>query len=233
MRAILMFTGLLLLGGCAGQQPDGLSRLLGGGSCSKPDADQQLSLDMADQMINEGRPHAGLAHLEQLPESLDQVRLRKAKVLRLLGRNEAEPLYRSLLGGCLAAEGEHGLGQIASARGDDQQALRHLQRAVRLAPTDEKVRNDLGVVQMNLGQHAQARFEFLTAIELKDDNPLPAINLVTLLLVQDNWNQAEDLVRRLHLGAAQFAEAQARAARLKAGARGPLAAAAQPPALVN
>lgn len=137
MKAILLFSSLLLLAGCAGQQPDGLAHLFGG-SCGKPDADQQLSLDMADQMINEGRPHAGLAHLEQLPDTLDQVRLRKAKVLRLLGRGEAEPLYRSLLGGCLAAEGEHGLGQLAAARGDDVQALRNLQRAARLAPTDEK-----------------------------------------------------------------------------------------------
>jgi hypothetical protein len=85
MKAIMLMTGLLLLTGCAGQPPEGLARLLGGGSCGKPAADQQLSLDMADQMIGEGRPHAGLAHLEQLPETLDQVRLRKAKVLRLLG----------------------------------------------------------------------------------------------------------------------------------------------------
>ena len=50
---------------------------------------------------------------------------------------------------------------------------------------------------MNLGDHEQARFEFLTAIELKDDNPLPAVNLVTLSLVEDNWQQAADLVTRL------------------------------------
>jgi hypothetical protein len=86
MKAIMLMMGLLLLTGCAGQPPEGLARLLGGGSCGKPAADQQLSLDMADQMIGEGRPHAGLAHLEQLPETLDQVRLRKAKVLRLLGQ---------------------------------------------------------------------------------------------------------------------------------------------------
>ncbi|MFV3404465.1 tetratricopeptide repeat protein [Pseudomonas sp. NY15463] len=232
MRAIMVLTGLLL-SGCAGQQSTVLGGMFGGDSCAKPDANQQMSLDMADQLIAEGRPHAGLAHLEQLPDGLDQVRLRKAKVLRLLGRSQAEPLYRSLLGGCLAAEGEHGLGQLASARGDEVQALSHLQRAVRLAPTNEKVRNDLGVVQMNLGHAEQARFEFLTAIELKDDNPLPAINLVALALVQDNWAQAEDLVKRLHLAPAQFAQAQARAQQLKAGGRGPLAAATQATAVVN
>lgn len=220
MKAILLFTGLLLLGGCAGQPPEGIARLLGTPACGKPDADQQLALNLADEVLNEGRPHASLAHLQQLPDDLDQVRLRKARVLRLLGRSEAEPLYRSLLGGCLAAEGEHGLGQLASARGDDVQALRNLQRAVRLAPTDEKVRNDLGVVLMNLGNHEQARFEFLTAIELKDDNPLPAVNLVTLSLVEDNWQQATDLVARLRLKPEQFAEAQARARQLKASGRG-------------
>lgn len=216
MKAILMLTGVLLLSGCAGQSSEGLAQMLGGGACGKPDADQQLALNLADEMLNDGRPHASLAHLQELPDALPQVRLRKAKVLRLLGRSEAEPLYRSLLGGCLAAEGEHGLGQLASARGDDAQALRNLQRAVHLAPTDEKVRNDLGVVLMNLGNHEQARFEFLTAIELKDDNPLPAVNLVTLSLVQDNWQQAADLVARLRLKPAQFAEAQARAKQLEA-----------------
>jgi Flp pilus assembly protein TadD len=95
------------------------------------------------------------------------------------------------------------------------------------------VRNDLGVVQMKLGNDEQARFEFLTALELKDDNPLPAVNLVTLSLLQDNWNQAEDLVKRLRLKPEQFAEAQARAQQLRAGGRGPLAARTTPTAAIN
>lgn len=225
MKVILLFTGLILLAGCAGQPPAELGQWFGTSSCGKPDADQQLALNLADEMLNDGRPHASLAHLQQLPDNLDQVRLRKAKVSRLLGLSEAEPLYRSLLGGCLAAEGEHGLGQLASARGDDVQALQNLQRAVRLAPTDERVRNDLGVVLMSLGRYEQARFELLTAIELKDDNPLPAVNLVALSLLQNNWQQATDLVSRLQLKPLQFAEAQARARQIQSNGRGPLAAA--------
>jgi len=233
MKTILLCASLVLLTGCAGQQPEGLRQLFATASCSKPDADQQLALNLADEMLNDGRPHASLAHLQQLPDTFEQVRLRKAKVSRLLGLSEAEPLYRSLLGGCLAAEGEHGLGQLASARGDDVQALQNLQRAVRLAPTDERVRNDLGVVLMNLGRYDQARFELLTAIELKDDNTLSAVNLVTLALVQDNWQQATDLVGRLQLKAGQFAEAQARAGKIKAGGRGPIASARAPDMMVN
>ncbi|HGA2316187.1 TPA: tetratricopeptide repeat protein [Pseudomonas putida] len=232
MKAIVLCASLMLLAGCAGQQPQGLRQLFST-SCGKPDADQQLALNLADQMLNDGRPHASLAHLQQLPDSLDQVRLRKAKVSRLLGRSEAEPLYRSLLGGCLAAEGEHGLGQLASARGDAVQALQNLQRAERLAPTDERIRNDLGVVLMSLGRYEQARFELLTAIELKDDNPLPAVNLVTLALLQDNWQQATDLVGKLQLKPIQFAEAQARASQLKANSRGPLASASAALKVIN
>ncbi len=136
-----------------------------------------------------------------------------------MGRSEAEPLYRSLLGTCLAAEGEHGLGQLAAARQDNGQAMAHLQRAARLAPTDEKVRNDLGVVYLNQLRIEDARFEFLTAIELKPADQLAAVNLVTLLLYQDNWSQAAELVTRLGLSPEQVSDAQVRAQQLKSPQR--------------
>ena len=84
-----------------------------------------------------------------------------------------------------------------------------------MAPTDEKIRNDLGVVYLNQGELEKARFEFLTAMELKDGDRLAAVNLVSLLLYQDKWQQAADLVSRLGLTAAQFSEAQSRAEQLK------------------
>ena len=136
---------------------------------------------------NEGKLHASLANLQNLPSALPQVRQRQARAYRLLGRPDAEPLYRSLLGTCLAADGEHGLGQLASAKGDNGQAMAHLQRAARLAPTDEKIRNDLGVVYLDQRRLEDARFEFMTAIELKQSDQLAAVNLVTLLIYQDNW----------------------------------------------
>ncbi|MNI55478.1 Tetratricopeptide repeat protein [compost metagenome] len=156
------------------------------------------------------------------------MRLRKAKVYRLLDRSEAEPLYRSLLGGCMAAEAEHGLGQLAAARGDHGLAQAHLQRAARLAPTDEKIRNDLGVVYLNQLRIEDAKFEFLTAIELKQSDQLAAVNLVTLLIYQDDWNRAAELVSRLGLKPAQVTQAQARAEKLKSpGRSGPTVAAVQ------
>ncbi|MGQ7858155.1 tetratricopeptide repeat protein [Pseudomonas sp. 32A] len=216
MKTLMIACSLLLLGGCAtnGQMP--WAGMGTPGSCAKPGADQELSLNLADEMANDGKLHASLANLQNLPETLPQVRQRKAKVYRLLGRSEAEPLYRSLLGTCMAAEGEHGLGQLAAAKGDNGQAMAHLQRAATLSPTDEKIRNDLGVVYLNQLRLEDARFEFLTAIELKQSDQLAAVNLVTLLIYQDNWGQAAQLVSRMGLSPEQVTDAQARAQQLKA-----------------
>ncbi|WAH58182.1 tetratricopeptide repeat protein [Pseudomonas silvicola] len=220
MKALLLATLLLALTGCAADGRIDWQALNGKpGECPKPTPEQELSLNLADDMANEGRLHASLANLEGLPASLVQVRLRKARVLRQLGRSDAEPLYRGLLGTCLAAEGEHGLGQLAAARGDNGLAMSHLQRAARLSPTDDKIRNDLGVVYLNQLRLDDARFEFLTAMELKQEDPLAASNLVTLLLYQDNWKQAAELVSRAHLTPDQVNAAQARAEKLKRGVK--------------
>jgi len=215
MKALIAGLSLLMLGGCAtnGQAP--WATLMSPATCPKPGSDQELSLSLADEMANDGKLHASLANLQNLPDSLPQVRQRQAKAYRLLGRNEAEPLYRSLLGTCMAAEGEHGLGQLSAAKGDNGQAMAHLQRAAKLAPTDEKIRNDLGVVYLNQLRIEDARFEFMTAMELKQSDQLAALNLVTLLIYQDNWGQAAQLVSQLGLSPEQVTEAQIRAEKLK------------------
>ncbi|CAH0321914.1 hypothetical protein DMX03_27565 [Pseudomonas koreensis] len=218
MKVLIVMASLLLLSGCAtdGQAP--WTSLLSPSSCSKLTSEQELSLNLADDLASDGKLHASLANLQSLPDNLSEVRLRKAKVYRLLGRSEAEPLYRSLLGGCLTAQAEHGLGQVYAARGDNGQAQAHLQRAARLAPTDEKIRNDLGVVYLNQLRLNEAKFEFLTAIELSQNNQLATLNMVTLLLYQNDWPQAAEVVSRSKLTPEQFTEAQQRAEKLKAPA---------------
>ena len=223
MKAMIAGVCVLMLGGCANTAQNPWEALTNNASCGKLSSEQQLSLNLADDMANDGKLHASLANLQKLPDTLADVRLRKAKVYRLLGRSEAEPLYRSLLGTCLAAEAEHGLGQLAVARSDYGQAQAHLQRAARLAPTDEKIRNDLGVVYLNQLRIEDARFEFLTAMELKQSDSLAALNLVTLLLYQDDWTRAAELVSRLGLSPAQFSEAQSRAEKLKVPSPSPAA----------
>lgn len=215
-RLASVLASLALLGGCASggnfdwQAFSGTPK-----SCAKIDSDNQLALNLAQDMANEGRLHAALANLEALPDSLPDVRLRKARVMRQLGQSSAEPLYRSLLGTCQAAEGEHGLGQLAAAQGHDAEALTHLLAAMKLAPTDDKIRNDLGVVYLNQKKLGEARFQFVTAMELQQDDHLAAVNLMTLMFYQGDWQQATELVNRFGLSADQVSQAQARATQLK------------------
>jgi Flp pilus assembly protein TadD len=88
-----------------------------------------------------------------------------------------------------------------------------------MAPTDDRMRNDLGVVYLNQQRIPEARFEFMTAMELKQANTLAALNMVTLLIYQDNWKAAAELVTRADLSPKQVVEAQTRAEKLKASAK--------------
>ena len=222
MKAVMAVCALLMLGGCAtGGQSNPPWAAFSGGSCGKLSDDQELSMNLADDMAKEGKLHASLANLQNLPQGYAQVQLRKARIYRQLGRPEAGPLYRGLLGTCLSAEGDHGLGQLAAARGDNTLAASYLERAAQAAPTDEKIRNDLGVVYLNQLRTDEARFEFLTALELKQSGQLAALNLVTLLIYQDQWNQAAELASRAELTPEQVSDAQARAQALKTQAAKP------------
>ena len=222
MKAVMAVCALLMLGGCAtGGQSNPPWAAFSGGSCGKLSDDQELSMNLADDMSKEGKLHASLANLQNLPQGYAQVQLRKARIYRQLGRPEAGPLYRGLLGTCLSAEGDHGLGQLAAARGDNTLAASYLERAAQAAPTDEKIRNDLGVVYLNQLRTDEARFEFLTALELKQSDQLAALNLVTLLIYQDQWSQAAELASRAELTPEQVSDAQARAQALKTQAAKP------------
>ncbi|WP_198650001.1 tetratricopeptide repeat protein [Zobellella maritima] len=172
-------------------------------------------MNLSQKMVESGRLHAALANIELLPNSLPEARLGKAKILRLLNRHEAKGLYQSLLETCLVAQGHHGLAQLAVTAKRDQQALAHLQKAIALSPTNDAMRNDLGVVYLNLRQLEEARFEFLTAIELNESDKRAAGNLLTLLIYQDKLAQASKLVSRYKLSARQYQTAVVRAQRLR------------------
>ncbi len=217
-----MLCALGFLGGCA--NPPVQVGWLARGGCGQPTQEQELALNLARDMATEGRAHAALAHLQALPANLPEVRLRQARIYRSLDRSEAGPLYQSLLGTCLAAEGHHGLGQLAAARGDQREALAQLREAVDLAPTDAKVRNDLGLVLLREGRVEDARFEFLTALELGEGDTLPAQNLLSLLFYEEQYQQAAELVSRMRLPADVVRGAEARAREMKRqGLSAPLA----------
>lgn len=216
MKWMVSMFVLLQLAGCAGSSHLFDAQVGGNGkTCEPPSQEQMLALNLARDMVNEGRLYAALAHLQGLSSSLPEVRLGQAQVMRRLGRSEAQGLYQSLLGTCLAAAGRHGLGQLAVARGDLEEAEQQLREAVRLAPVDARVRNDMGVLYLRQGRVEEANFEFLTAMELDQADTRPALNLLALLFYQQRWDQAAKLITSLGLSAEQTRSAEALAKELK------------------
>lgn len=216
MKRVVTVVGVMgLLAGCASGQAQ--SPWLTGKAdatpmtCAPLSQDQELALNLAQKTAEEGRLHAALANLERLPANLPQARLAKARILRSLNRPEAGELYASLTRTCLKAQGEQGLGQLASAAGRYPEALEHLRLAATLDPTSAPIRNDLGVVYMNLGRMDEARFELLTALELNESEQQPALNLLTLLIYQGKRPQADALAKRMGFSASQMRAAEERA----------------------
>lgn len=183
--------------------------------CAVSGAEQELLLNLSQEMVAEGRLHAALANLEQLPPSIPQVQLRMADVLRDLAPERATTMYRTLINGtCYTASAHHGLGQLAAAQGFYREASGHLRVAAQLAPTDKNIRNDLGLVYLHMRRLPEARFELMTALELGEEDRRAAGNLLTLLLYQDQWTQASELISRLGLPQSEFEAAQQRAQQL-------------------
>lgn len=206
----------LLLGGCANLPGAGPSV---GQSCDEHLSQaQELQLDLARDMLKDGRLHAALANLETMPPQLLDVRESKAVALRRIGSPQARALYQGLLNTCKAGEAHHGLGQIALRNGQLVEAERELREAARLQPTDALIRNDLGVVLLRKDDRAGARFEFLTAVELNEADKLPATNLLSLLFLEGENNQAAALIDKAQLSDDQVRQAHARADALRPGA---------------
>lgn len=202
-------------------------------SCEPLTADQELVLGLSQEMASAGRRHAALANLERLPNEVPQVRLSKARLLRVLGHgSEAEMLFHGLLNSCLAADANHGLGQIEASRGSYPQAQSYLRTAASLSPASEAIRNDLGVVYMNQRRLSEAQFELLTAMELGDHSRRAAMNMLTLLVYQGQWQAAQELVAARGLSSADFKQAEQRAQAMRSQDAPETAALAAPTALV-
>lgn len=217
MKHLTLVMTVLLLSGCAGQMPflNAHQANTAQPVCSPLNNDQELIAGMAEQLVDQGQFHAALATLEQLPESLPEARMRKAQVLRVLDKPEAHALYLSLLDTCVAAQGYHGLGQLAAARGDLAEAESQLRQAIKLEPVNGAMRNDLGVVYLRERKIEQAQFELMTALQLSADGTRASENLLTLLLYQGRWQEAGELANRETIAPARFQVARANAVRLQ------------------
>lgn len=175
-----------------------------GGACgSELNPTDNTRLAGIDQLLRESKPYAALAQLDAFTAQgtrPPQADLARADALRRIDRlDQAEALYRGLLDGCLQGRAWHGLGLLQAQRGQQVDSVASLERARNLQPTDARVRNDLGYALL-LGQRFDdARFEFLTVLELAPGDGRAARNLVLLTLREGRIDKARELATSLGL----------------------------------
>lgn len=159
-----------------------------------------------EQLLREGKPYAALAQLDALATQgtrLPQLDLARADALRRIDRlPQAEALYRGQLTGCMKGRALHGLGLLQAQRGEHADSLASLEQARNLLPTDARVRNDLGYALLLAQRLDDARFEFLTVLELVPADARAARNLVLLTLREGRTDKARELATSLGLDAA-------------------------------
>jgi Flp pilus assembly protein TadD len=203
-RTLVVCAACVVLMGCVGTpvREGGASPRVAAGPCAPLDSTADVQLGLVRQMLEQGRPYAGLAHLATLDAAVQtspQARYLNAELLRNTGQPAAaEAGYKSLLGSCVEGYGHHGLGLLA-AGGDLEQAVIALRTAAEYLPIDARVRNDFGYALLLAGNGAEARHEFLTAMELGDYKRRASMNLVLLMLFEGDERGAERLSRQLQL----------------------------------
>lgn len=197
------------LGGCT-LPPRADPSAAGGAACQAADINPTDNTRLAgiEQLLREGKPYAALAQLDAMATQgvrIPQVDLTRADALRRIDRlSQAETLYRGLLDGCLQGRAWRGLGLLQAQRGQNADSLVSLTRARDLQPTDAKVRNDLGYALFLAQRFDDARFEYLTVLELVPGEPRAARNLVLLTLSEGRREKARELASSLGLDAATF-----------------------------
>lgn len=207
LRLILPLLAALLAGGCAatGTKPIDEAGPVAACDDSALPRDVVMHLDLIADMHERGLHHAALAHLDALePRASDIPRALylRAEALRRSGRGaEAAGLYRTLSQGCLAALGHHGLARVALDENRREEGLRHLQAAVRVAPTDTRIRNDLGYALLLSNRPLEALAQFQTAVELGGGRQ-PFSNRLLALLLLEREAEVQAVVREAGLSPA-------------------------------
>lgn len=221
--AFLVLAGAIGALGCAGTGPTSGSQPADADLASDPASMRRLHLDLVARLVERGQARAALAHLDAVAEEPEQAgaAFLRAESLRQLGRDEeATELYLDLSGGPMRAAAYRGLGLVSARQGRFAEAVESLEQGRDADPTNPRIRNDLGYALLRAQRYAEARAELGAAVELSGEQTPPVRNLVLLLYVVREHEEAERWVRRAGLDARAVESIRAQADRLRREDRG-------------
>jgi len=160
---------------------------------------QQIKSDAVRALLDQGQYYAALAHIEAqkqaIPDSPEVIYLEAEARRHLQQREQADALYKRLLGGPLEGKAWHGLG-LLTASSDLAGAIRALRNASNKLPTDVEIRNDLGYALMEAGRYSEALPELSTAAELAPSQLKSRNNLIILMLLTGNQAGADRMAKQ-------------------------------------
>lgn len=216
-RMALLVVMVVLMAGCSALPPPGDIETLHARQISGEAA--QMHYLLIRRMLNEGKPRAALAHLKALAQNegeTPRLRFLRAEIRRRLRDHEtAETDYWALIEeGHYRAQAHQGLA-LLRAEHDPPAAILHLREAVRLAPADAMLRNDLGYALLRVGETQAAVEALRTALELAPQLRRARLNLALALTVSGRVDQARAVIRRVDSSAMTWQRVVAKAERLK------------------
>jgi tetratricopeptide (TPR) repeat protein len=89
------------------------------------------------------------------------------------------------------------MGVVYMGLGMDQNAIKHLEKAVQLLPKDYLSRNNLAIIYGRIGEPEKALKEFSNAMQLRPDNDTIKINLSVFYQRQKEYKKAEEVLKYL------------------------------------
>lgn len=216
-----MLLPLGLVVGCAGFQkhPTANSSEQILSQARGPEQNKKLYTDLIRELIDQGKLYAAYAHLqeqERLFGGSEELKLLRSEIQRKLGRTaEAEAGYKALLDTPYKGYAEHGLGLIYAPQ-NLALGTKYLRRAVKILPTDARIRNDLGYALMRQGKLADAHLELATAFQLDNGSNLSRNNFILVQLLQGNEAGARRVAEQTEIPPKQMAQLRKQAAELNA-----------------
>lgn len=161
---------------------------------------REIALNGISEVQQQGRYFASLAFIDAYVAEFGrnpEIDVMQAEAFRNTGQLEqSQALYQQLLAGSETALAYRGLGLLAGQQQNYAQAADYLAKAVQQRPTDAMLLSDLGFAQLRSHRLAQARVSLGKAAELEPDNAKVLSNLALYLLLNDQTQQAEELMTK-------------------------------------
>jgi Flp pilus assembly protein TadD len=193
-RILSALGALLLAAGCVQANPSGMPA-----ATAQEAADaRQLHLDLIRGLRQRGLNRAVIAHLNEFDQrhgASDATRLLRGEALSAIGDHaEAMAVFRTVQPGPEFSAAQQGMGLAAAGAGQWDEALALLQAAARVEPTNARLMNNIGFVQLQRRDFEGAERHLRTAAELDPENPEIRNNIALLLLAMGRRVEGERLL---------------------------------------